>query len=80
MLDSHLDNSPCITGNSDVRISILETTDYSYPDASVTRDDRDKTTTQFIAYPCLIIEVLSDSTEADDRGEKFYRYRRNPVL
>jgi Uma2 family endonuclease len=80
MLDSHLDNSPCITGNSDVRISILETTDYSYPDASVTCDDRDKTNTQFIAYPCLIVEVLSDSTEAYDRGEKFYRYRRNPVL
>jgi Uma2 family endonuclease len=80
MLDSHLDNSPCLTGNSNIRISILETTDYSYPDASVTCDDRDKTTTQFITYPCLIVEVLSDSTEAYDRGEKFYRYRRNPVL
>jgi Uma2 family endonuclease len=80
MLDSHLDDSSCITGNSDVRINILETTDYSYPDGSVTCDDRDKTTTQYIAYPCLIVEVLSDSTEAYDRGEKFYRYRRNPVL
>jgi Uma2 family endonuclease len=80
MLDSHLDNSSCITGNSDVRINILETTDYSYPDGSVTYDDRDKTTTQYISYPCLIVEVLSDSTEAYDRGEKFYRYRRNPVL
>jgi Uma2 family endonuclease len=80
MLDSHLDNSGCIIGNSDVRINILETTDYSYPDGSVTCDDRDKITTQYIAYPCLIIEVLSDSTEAYDRGEKFYRYRRNPVL
>jgi Uma2 family endonuclease len=80
MLDSHLDNSSCITGNSDVRINILETTDYSYPDGSVTCDNRDKTTTQYIAYPCLIVEVLSDSTEAYDRGEKFYRYRRNPVL
>jgi Uma2 family endonuclease len=64
MLDGHLDNSPCITGNSDVRINILETTDYSYPDASVTCDERDKSGTQYIAYPCLIVEVLSDSTEA----------------
>jgi Uma2 family endonuclease len=80
MLDSHLDNSPCITGNSDVRINILETTDYSYPDASVTCDDRDKSGTQCISYPCLIVEVLSDSTEAYDRSEKFYRYRRNPIL
>jgi Uma2 family endonuclease len=28
----------------------------------------------------LIVEVLSDSTEAYDRSEKFYRYRRNPIL
>jgi Uma2 family endonuclease len=80
MFDSHLDSSPCITGNSDIRINILETTDYSYPDASVTCDDRDKSGTQYIAYPCLIVEVLSDSTEAYDRSEKFYRYRRNPIL
>lgn len=80
MLDSHLDNSHCITGNSDVRINILETTDYSYPDASVTCDERDKSGTQYVAYPCLIVEVLSDSTEAYDRSEKFYRYRRNPIL
>jgi Uma2 family endonuclease len=80
MLDSHLDSGGCITGNSDIRINILETNDYSYPDASVTCDERDKTTPQHIIYPCLIVEVLSDSTEAYDRGEKFYQYRRNPVL
>ncbi len=80
MLDSHLDSSACITGNSDVRINILETTDYSYPDASVTCDERDKSGKQYISYPCLIVEVLSDSTEAYDRSEKFYRYRRNPIL
>jgi Uma2 family endonuclease len=80
MLDNHLDNSGCITGNSDVRINILESDDYSYPDASATCDAIDKSGTQYIAYPCLIVEVLSDSTEAYDRGEKFYRYRRNPVL
>jgi Uma2 family endonuclease len=80
MLDSHLDNSGCITGNSDVKVNVLETTDYTYPDASVTCDDRDKSGTQYITYPCVIVEVLSDSTEAYDRGEKFYRYRCNPVL
>ncbi|MEO0012421.1 MAG: hypothetical protein RLZZ535_810 [Cyanobacteriota bacterium] len=30
--------------------------------------------------PCLIVEVLSDSTEAYDRGKKFEKYRRNPNL
>jgi Uma2 family endonuclease len=47
---------------------------------SVTCDDRDKTTTKYITYPCLIIEVLSFSTEAYDRGGKFRMYRQNPIL
>jgi Uma2 family endonuclease len=46
----------------------------------VTCDDRDRTTTQYITYPCLIVEVLSPSTEAYDRGNKFKMYRRNPSL
>jgi Uma2 family endonuclease len=80
LLGNHLDDSGCKVLNSDARVSILETTDYSYPDGSVTCDERDRANTQYIAYPCLIIEVLSDSTEAYDRSEKFYRYRRNPIL
>jgi Uma2 family endonuclease len=80
LLGNHLEDSGCKTLNSDARIAILEVDEYSYPDGSVTCDERDKTTTHYITYPCLIVEVLSDSTEAYDRGEKFYRYRRNPVL
>jgi Uma2 family endonuclease len=79
LLGNHLDDSGCKTLNSDARINILETTDYSYPD---------ERGTQYITYPCLIVEVLSDSTvrvasafaEAYDRSDKFYRYRRNPIL
>jgi Uma2 family endonuclease len=80
LFDSHLDGTGCEVGNSDIRVNILETDDYTYPDASVTCDDRDKSSAKYIAYPCTIVEVLSDSTEAYDRGEKFYRYRRNPIL
>ncbi len=80
MFDAHLEGSGCITGNSDIKVNIVETNDYTYPDASVTGDERDKTTTQYITYPCLIVEVLSDSTEAYDRGGKFRMYRKNPVL
>lgn len=80
MFDSHLDNTGCITGNSDVKVNIFETNNYTYPDASVTCDDRDKTTTQYITYPCLIVEVLSKTTEAYDRGSKFRMYCQNPVL
>jgi len=46
----------------------------------VTCEDRDRTTSQYITYPCLIIEVLSQSTEAYDRGNKFKMYRCNPSL
>lgn len=80
LFDTHLENTGCITGNSDLKVNIAETTNYTYPDASVTCDDRDKITTQYITYPCLIVEVLSDGTEAYDRGDKFRLYRNNPVL
>jgi Uma2 family endonuclease len=77
---NHLESSSCETGNSDLRVNIAGTSNYTYPDASVTCDDRDKTTTQYITYPCLIVEVLSASTESYDRGGKFRMYRQNPVL
>jgi Uma2 family endonuclease len=80
MVDTHLDASSCITGNSDLRVNIAGTNNYTYPDVSVTCDDRDKTTTQYITYPCLIVEVLSPSTESYDRGSKFRLYRKNPAL
>ena len=80
LVSNHLEGSSCETGNSDLRVNIVETNNYTYPDVSVTCDDRDKTSTQYITYPCLIVEVLSDSTEAYDRGGKFRLYRHNPVL
>ena len=80
MFGTHLDDSGCITGNSDIRVNIVETNNYTYPDASVSCDERDKSTTKYITYPCLIVEVLSDSTEAYDRGGKFRMYRNNPIL
>ncbi len=80
LFSNHLEGKNCETGNSDLRVNIVGTSNYTYPDASVTCDERDKTTTQYITYPCLIVEVLSDSTEAYDRGGKFRMYRNNPVL
>ncbi len=80
MFSNHLEGSDCETVNSDMRVNIFKTNNYTYPDVSVTCDERDKTTTQYITYPCLIVEVLSNSTEAYDRGAKFRMYSRNPVL
>jgi Uma2 family endonuclease len=80
LFSNHLDGGGCETGNSDLKVNIVATENYTYPDVSVTCDDRDKTTTQYITYPCLIVEVLSDSTESYDRGGKFRLYRNNPIL
>lgn len=80
MFDSHLENSSCIAGNSDIKINIVATKNYTYPDASVTCDDRDKNTPNHFTYPCLIVEVLSPSTETYDRSGKFRQYRKNPNL
>jgi Uma2 family endonuclease len=79
-IKSHLRGSGCKTYNSDCRVNILNTRNYTYPDLSVTCDLRDNSSAQYITYPCLIVEVLSDSTEAYDRGKKFDKYRRNPNL
>jgi Uma2 family endonuclease len=80
LLKTHLRGRGCKTLNSDCRVKVFGMDKYVYPDISVTCDDRDKTTNQYITYPCLIIEVLSPSTEAYDRGNKFKMYRRNPTL
>ena len=80
LLKVHLRGRGCKTLNSDCRVSIVNSTNYVYPDISVTCDSLDKTTPQYITHPCLIVEVLSPSTAAYDRGGKFRMYRRNPSL
>jgi Uma2 family endonuclease len=80
ILKSHLRGGACQVLNSDARVNIVETNDFVYPDVSVTCDDRDRNTTQYITYPCLVIEVLSPGTANYDRGDKFRMYRRNPML
>jgi Uma2 family endonuclease len=80
ILKNHLRGSGCKVFNSDAKVQILESNSYLYPDVSVTCDDRDRRATKFISYPCLIVEVLSPSTEAYDRGDKFALYRRSVTL
>jgi Uma2 family endonuclease len=80
LLKDHMRGRGCKTLNSDCRVSIMGSTKYVYPDLSITCDDRDRTTAQYITYPCLIVEVLSPGTEAYERGNKFKMYRRNLSL
>jgi Uma2 family endonuclease len=53
---------------------------FFYPDIMVTCDNRDQETLGYKRFPCLIIEVLSDSTERFDRGDKFADYQTIETL
>lgn len=61
---------------SDTKVKIESLKTYYYPDIAVSCDQRDQKLTQYISHPCLIVEVLSESTEAFDRGDKFADYRQ----
>ena len=68
----------CETLGSDQRIVVLATGLETYPDVSVTcgKVQWAGTNRMAIANPLVLIEVLSKSTEAYDRGEKSAHYRR----
>ena len=77
-LRHRLKGTPCRVYDSNLRVRVARTVRYSYPDASVIcgeaqLDPLDANGTTVI-NPCAVIEVLSDSTELSDRGEKFQRY------
>ena len=80
LLKTHLRGGKCRLLNGDARVNIYNSNKYVYPDLSITCDQRDRTNTKFVSYPCLIGEVLSPSTEAYDRGDKFAMYRLSPSL
>ena len=76
LLRNHLRGKGCRVYASDTKVKIESVNTYYYPDIAISCDERDRNLTQYICNPCLIIEVLSDSTEAFDRGDKFADYRR----
>jgi Uma2 family endonuclease len=79
-LDNFLAEKGCEFYISDVKVQVSEAGPYHYPDVVVTCDERDKERIDMIRHPCLIVEVLSPSTEAFDRGKKFTRYRQSNTL
>ena len=77
-----LSGRPCNVYSSDLRLRIAATERSCYADVVVicgpvepASDDADAATN-----PLVIVEVLSDNSEASDRGEKFAHYRRVPSL
>ena len=79
-LKSQLRGRRCRVNIADAKVSVSESGPFHYPDVVVSCDQRDRQAIKFIQYPCLIVEVLSPSTEAYDRGEKFTHYRRIQTL
>ena len=75
LLLSHLRGSGCRVYISDMKVRIESKNRFYYPDVLVTCEDRDRENNTFKKFPNLIIEVLSDSTEAFDRGDKFADYQ-----
>ena len=59
----------------DVKVQVQPGKNYFYPDVVVTCDEHDNDP-QLVQFPSLIIEVLSPSTEAANRGIKFAKYRQ----
>jgi Uma2 family endonuclease len=79
LLDDALGDRSCEVYIVDVKVQVESGQKYFYPDVVVTCDERD-IEPQLVQFPCLIIEVLSPSTEAADRGKKFAKYRQSPTL
>ena len=72
----------CRVHTTDVKIRVRATGLATYPDASVIcgPTERDPDDRNAAVNPAVLVEVLSDGTEAYDRGEKFEHYRRLPSL
>ena len=74
-IHSHLRGSDCRVYFADIKARLEKRNRFYYPDILVTCDQRDRETPTYKNFPKLIVEVLSESTEAFDRGDKFNDYQ-----
>jgi Uma2 family endonuclease len=76
-LNNQLRSRPCRVYPSDMRVRVRATGLYTYPDVVVVCGERRFLDEQrdTLLNPSLLVEVLSPSTEAYDRGRKFKHYR-----
>lgn len=74
-LAEQLDGTPCRVFTEGMKLQVADDAIF-YPDLMVTCDKADLATDMIFRVPTLVIEVLSPSTQAYDRGLKFAVYRR----
>jgi len=73
-----LKGRPCKVYPSDQCLKIPATGLYTYPDVSVVCGEAQFDDEDLLLNPILLVEILSESTEAHDRGKKFEHYMRIP--
>lgn len=80
LLFRQLQERPCEIYPTDMRLRIPQTRRYLYPDLIVVCGEPQFADEHFdtLLNPTVIVEILSPSTEGDDRGEKFQHYREIP--
>ncbi len=80
LLKIYLRGSNCRVFISDMKVRIERSNVFYYPDVIVTCDEKDRELNYYKKAPKIIIEVLSESTESFDRGDKFADYRTIETL
>ncbi len=74
-----LRGKPCRAYISDMKVKIKVVSSYYYPDVAATCAPRDLAAdapAYYLESPCLVVEVLSESTERVDRSEKLRAYQQ----
>jgi Uma2 family endonuclease len=79
-LRQHLAGTPCRVLMVDTKVHVAAANSYFNPDVLVTCDSADHSNRLVKSNPKLLVEVLSPSTAAYDRGDKFAHYRRIDAL
>lgn len=74
-LHQQLRGTPCRTFTEALKLQVADDVLF-YPDVFVTCDPADLRTELLFHAPTVVVEVLSPSTQAWDRGQKFAWYRR----
>ena len=79
-LRNHLRGGPCSVFISDMKLRVEPDNAFFYPDVFVTCAESDRAHSHYKTAPSLVVEVLSPTTSAFDRGAKFAAYRKLPTL
>jgi len=76
LLRQQLKGTACRSYISDMKVKVESANAFFYPDVFVSCDQADKDQNYYKKHPIFITEVLSPSTEAYDRGDKFKYYQQ----